>query len=438
MNKYTIVVSEPFATFPAWVAALPEQRRHARGKTVTGQKIKAGTRNATLISIAGKLRRMGLVEIEILAALMGVNRTRCEPPLETEELRTIARSAASYKAEDMIEVIEEKEIVVFSLFDAMEPQPPIDWVVEGLIAESSVTLLVGKGGSKKTYAMLDLAVCVATGADWLGFPTTKQAVLFIDEETGTKRLKRRLGAVGRGHLLERSDAKDTPVFCTSLANYDLLTVDGLLRLEKALEMTKARVVILDALVDFMLGGDENAVQDVQRVFHGLREISDRTGVTAVVIHHPSKTGTYRGSTAMRNAVDLMLNVKSDKGSNLILFETDKARDIEPIDFAALSHFEAGDVWLTPTLIDVAKAEEGHLAKSEQYVYDFLQDEGATRTVTITSNKPDNVKKGAIRKAIQRLVRRGLIKRIDEGAAGQEATYDLAARGMEQNEIPGFD
>ncbi len=91
---------------------------------------------------------------------------------------------------------------VYSATDALEPQPPIDWIIESLFSAGSVSAIYGEGGSKKTYAMLDAAVCVAIGAQWLDLATSKSAVLIVDEESGRRRLSRRLGDVLRGHMAD--------------------------------------------------------------------------------------------------------------------------------------------------------------------------------------------------------------------------------------------
>lgn len=59
-------------------------------------KIVGGTRNDTLTSLAGSMRRRGCGEVEILAALESVNITRCQPALEQDELQSIARSIERY------------------------------------------------------------------------------------------------------------------------------------------------------------------------------------------------------------------------------------------------------------------------------------------------------------------------------------------------------
>jgi len=55
-----------------------------------------GTRNAGLASLAGRLRRSGLSEAELLAALLTANKQRCCPPLPEKEVAAIAKSIAKY------------------------------------------------------------------------------------------------------------------------------------------------------------------------------------------------------------------------------------------------------------------------------------------------------------------------------------------------------
>lgn len=62
-----------------------------RATGADGGPILSGTRNATLTSFAGTMRRRGMIEREIAAALLAIN-ARCEPPLSEAEVRKIAWS----------------------------------------------------------------------------------------------------------------------------------------------------------------------------------------------------------------------------------------------------------------------------------------------------------------------------------------------------------
>jgi putative DNA primase/helicase len=57
-----------------------------------------GSRNSLLCREGGRLRRLGWSAEEIATALAGVNRTRCQPPLDAREVEQIARSCGRYAA----------------------------------------------------------------------------------------------------------------------------------------------------------------------------------------------------------------------------------------------------------------------------------------------------------------------------------------------------
>ena len=65
--------------------------------------IPEGERNDTLFRLGCSLRNRGLTANEIEDVLLGVNKRRCQPPLEKEEVRSIADSCARYAPGDQVE-----------------------------------------------------------------------------------------------------------------------------------------------------------------------------------------------------------------------------------------------------------------------------------------------------------------------------------------------
>lgn len=305
--------------------------------------------------------------------------------------------------------------------EALQPQPAIPWIVDGVFSAGSVALVYGDPGSAKTYSMLDAAVCVAQGAPWLTYDTHASPVLIVDEESGPLRMARRLGDVLRGH----TDAgPGTPVYYTSLARFDLRKADDLAALADAVDETGARLVIVDALVDVMPGGDENAVADVHPLFLALRSLADRVGCCVVVIHHSGKAGGYRGSSAMHGAVDVMILVKKD--GDELTFDMQKNRDGEPARWAALGYWDEGRFWLTPV---APGAEKPVFGKADRFVLRWLTEHGASTTPDLMGHA-DSCSGEAARLAVYRLADRGLVRRVDGGKPGTTATYDLTDAGKE--------
>ena len=83
------------------IAAHPVRSRAGggagRARSVQGE-ISSGERNRTLASLAGTMRRRGMEEPAILAALLETNRLQCNPSLSEREVRQIAASVSRYEA----------------------------------------------------------------------------------------------------------------------------------------------------------------------------------------------------------------------------------------------------------------------------------------------------------------------------------------------------
>jgi putative DNA primase/helicase len=93
------------AEVPEWLRKLVEAPLGKGPAGPIGEKIPSGKRNAALTSMAGTMRRRGMDEEEIFAALSVANERRCEPALEAEEIRKIAASVGRYApVRDVVEV----------------------------------------------------------------------------------------------------------------------------------------------------------------------------------------------------------------------------------------------------------------------------------------------------------------------------------------------
>lgn len=97
------------AAAPAWllerITAVPTVARvQSPGARIIqtpneGEKWRPGERNTRLTSLAGAVRRCGMTRAAMEAALLEENLQRCDPPLDTVEVRKIAGSVARYPAE---------------------------------------------------------------------------------------------------------------------------------------------------------------------------------------------------------------------------------------------------------------------------------------------------------------------------------------------------
>jgi hypothetical protein len=83
------------APAPDWLLRLLTEKAERRAPQVS-QVFQDGSRNDSLTREAGRLRRIGLSETELHAALLAMNKERCKPSLPEDEVRNIAASIARY------------------------------------------------------------------------------------------------------------------------------------------------------------------------------------------------------------------------------------------------------------------------------------------------------------------------------------------------------
>lgn len=89
----------PLADFPETIL---EKLRHGSPEhgapSGVHDRIPEGQRNSELTSLAGSMRRRGMSQEAITAALLAENKRRCDPPLSRDEVIKIAQSVSRYPA----------------------------------------------------------------------------------------------------------------------------------------------------------------------------------------------------------------------------------------------------------------------------------------------------------------------------------------------------
>jgi hypothetical protein len=310
--------------------------------------------------------------------------------------------------------------VIRTAADALKPHPPVPKLVDTLLSPGDLGVFYGEGGSGKTYSLISMAVNVAAGLPWLGLATTKTKVLIIDQESGEDRLGRRLGEVLRGENL----GAETGVSYVCYANFKMDNKIDPTLLKALIEEVGAGLVVIDALAEIM-DGDENSKQEIQPVFNELRRLADQTKAAVLVIHHSNKAGGYRGSTVVKNAVDLLVCVSKGETDNVINFETEKNRD------GIASKWAAVATWIDDsfTLRSCEKQQKQIYSKSDRYVLNFLS-ENSTATMEQIKDSADLCTPNAARQAVFRLVEMGRVYRTNPGGQGVAATYAL----KQENEV----
>lgn len=149
----------PYDSLPEWIterigpSKAPEERPEPASQS--DESIPKGVRDDTLTRIGGGARRVGTTFSEILALLREVNRNRCQPPLDDEQVVKIAKSVSRYESENS------KPMPLRSIAE-VEPKE-IEWLWCPYIPRNKLTLLEGDPGEGKSWITLAIAADVSRG-----------------------------------------------------------------------------------------------------------------------------------------------------------------------------------------------------------------------------------------------------------------------------------
>lgn len=186
----------PFQIPEPWLAALSVRKVIA---TAQGSLIE-GNRNAGLTAIAGSLRRLGMTEPEILAALTATNENRCSTPLPASEIKQITRSVSRYEpeydvardtalgteaAENLLKKIKDQvhPLAQFVEYDLTNPRPQ-EYILDGIIGMGLLLLAGAAGGGKTTNGMtLFTRVAHLCRHDDPLKPLLRRKVIYITEDS---------------------------------------------------------------------------------------------------------------------------------------------------------------------------------------------------------------------------------------------------------------
>lgn len=241
--------------------------------------------------------------------------------------------------------------------------------VEGLLTEGGASVLYGPSNCGKSFWILDLAVCVATGVDFrdeLG--TDLGAVVYVALE-GSFGVRNRIEA-----LKQTCRITDlTPLFLC-FAPMSLLETGHAAKLaasvKKAAEESKlpCRLVILDTLARAMAGGDENAGKDMTAAVASIDAVRAATGAHVCVVHHCGKDEARgaRGHSSLRAAVDSEIEISRQDGQTISTVRVTKQRDMpigEPMPFSLVPVTLGTDRRGKPITSCVVRHEDSIMANS---------------------------------------------------------------------------
>lgn len=298
---------------PAWLQnALKESNSQRETNDPTeretiasrANQIPSGQRNAALARLAGTMRRVGMSEPEIFAALERVNTDRCVPPLPIQEVRGIAGSLARYQPDQIsVALIEDhwgqmqakkreetkKRFPGITSAQLDSGEYNLEYLIDGLLVRGQPGVIAGPKKTLKTSISIDLAISLGQGSLFLShFPVTAAVrVGVMSGESGAATIQetaRRIAASQKQRLSQCGNV----IWAFEVPQLGVVEHTEALRtfvMEHELE-----VLILDPTYLMMMNVGDGASNlfIVGALLDSLAKLSQETGCTPLLCHHLRK------------------------------------------------------------------------------------------------------------------------------------------------------
>lgn len=245
-----------------------------------------------------------------------------------------------------------------ALYGAVLERPPI--IIDNLVP-AGLTVLAGAPKRGKSWMALKMALCISSGEPFLGMPTRKGAVLYLDLESKNYRVQDRLNKLIVGpaprelYFAHKSERLDGGLM-EQLKSW-IACVEG------------PAMIIIDTLGRVKSGArrGENAYESDTRIFGELQTFALENKLSVVVVHHLKKdTGAnddyferISGSMGLTGACDAVMVLAGKRGEETSTLRT-SSRDFEAQDFVVRFN---GGAWELVSCNSESYAEEQAYVKS---------------------------------------------------------------------------
>lgn len=306
--------------------------------------IEGNAGDLTTFKVAATLKDYGVSENTAVALMAEHWNVRCSPPWDLDDLKTKVANAYEYGARPLGDVHPFADMAgIKPILPTTETRAPSawfrhgdefnadeNWLFYGILPAQGVGVTVAPPGAGKTFALLELARCLATGKPFFRVePDERGGTLLVFAGTEGSGLAQRLAALGEDAPL--------PISATVVGN--LADRDALTNLLADLQAEARRIlaefgvpvrlIVLETMASTGLLSDENDNAEAGRVMANLAQIGRAMGCFVMTSHHPSKDGAAsRGASAIPGAADYLLTIHRQGLSGVRDLELTKARNAE--------------------------------------------------------------------------------------------------------------
>jgi hypothetical protein len=306
----------PLAPMPAWLLALCQDTTR-RETPSAGEPIPQGRRNQTLFQLGCKMRTRGFSEAAIAGALMAINTTQCQPPLDDAEVATIAASCAKYEAGQAHAEAHQRRngrdtgaqapgAVWHQAMTAhdflLQEEADVLAHVKDVVVPGCITEVSAPRASGKSLVALYLGVALSTGGVFRDERLTQRRVLLVDRDNPPSLIRKRLRWLGAHQVTTlKVLMRDKAPALTDKAAWAQFPAEDY------------DVVIIDSLGAATEGVSEKEGRQTQEFLATLKDLA-RRGPALLCLDNTIKAGTnYRGRGEKGDAVDIPYEARNVTG-----------------------------------------------------------------------------------------------------------------------------
>ncbi len=202
--------------------------------------------------------------------------------------------------------------------------PPV--VIDGMIRKRSVIQIASGSKSFKTWTLLQMALCVSRGVQWLGRTVTRGRVLFVNLELTEAELHSRLSAIADALSIDADSSFD---IC-NLRGRSADISDVIPAITKHCEGKDYSLIIVDPIYSMMGERNENAASDMADFLNHLTSLSEATEAAVVYAHHFAKGNASSkqqidrasGSGVFQRHADGIITLTPHKEENALVVEAE--------------------------------------------------------------------------------------------------------------------
>lgn len=173
------------------------------------------------------------------------------------------------------------DIINYSDLEELPPLSPE--LIKGILRRGHKMLISGASKAGKSFLLIELALCIATGKSWLGFKCAKGKVLYINLEVDGSSFLHRVADVKNSMGI--ADKVSLEIWNLRGQKADIATLSP--RLIRRAEGKNYDAIIFDPLYKINVS-DENNASEMAKFFNELDKICTQLKTSVICCHHHSK------------------------------------------------------------------------------------------------------------------------------------------------------